>query len=81
MTAEEHGLMIMMFARQTLLIRALKNALQSHGILSDDDFKAFAAFEFHAPPQANPVVLETLRVYLEVARVSGLDVPIEEPEK
>jgi hypothetical protein len=81
MTAEEHGLIVLMLARQTLQIRALKNALQSHGIVSDDDFKAFAAFEFHPPVQSNPVVVQTLQIYLEAAKALGLDVPIEGPEK
>lgn len=43
MTLQEHELMIGMFAKHLQLIKALAEALKSHGILERGDFAAFVS--------------------------------------
>ena len=75
MTVQEHQLMIAMFGRQLQLIKALREALKSHGILERGDFAAFISATTTFAGTADGLIDETEKVYRETATQLGIDLP------
>jgi hypothetical protein len=73
MTAQEHKLMFLMFAKQAQYIKTLVSILTSRGILQEDDAAAFHFATLTDVP-ANAVLLREVREqYLSFAISTGLN--------
>lgn len=73
MTPDEHKLMVAVFTRQTMLIRALADALISHGVLQKDDVPAYGALLDSKPSELTQVTEGTLNLYRDIARTLKLE--------
>jgi len=74
MTPSEHSLMIFMFTRQALLIKALVEALKSNGILQNDDFRAFDALVWDHEAKGDERMIDaTAKRYQQYAQSLGVD--------
>jgi len=79
MTPQEHGLMLAIFTRQAMLIKALADVMRSRGIIEFDDV-ALSILSF---PNKRfwllPVGLRTAHLYQEVAQSLGVETGLEIP--
>jgi hypothetical protein len=73
MTVREHQLIICVVARQAMLIKALTDALVSHGVLAQDDVPAFGAFLDSEPGVPVAMIERTEALYKSCAGVLGLE--------
>jgi len=79
MKAEEHQLLIMMFARQSQLIQMLINLLKSKEIIQADDLQAFD-FSVRADTDTSAALLLGMaNQYYAFGRELGLDLPGAKP--
>jgi hypothetical protein len=79
MTIPEHSLLIGMFIRQAILLKTLTDILKSHDLLSEEDTKLFERFRIQAELINPTVAAETAKIYSDLAKSLGLDVPIGYP--
>jgi hypothetical protein len=76
MTAKEHQLMAMMFARQDMMLKILADIMGSHGMPIGDDFQAFGEFARLSESMSPDVILRTTKLYEEAAQKLGLAVRV-----
>ncbi len=79
MTPQEHGLMLAIFTRQAMLIKALADVMRSRGIIEFDDVAAFDSVVSQQEILALPVGLRTAHLYQEVAQSLGVETGLEIP--
>jgi hypothetical protein len=79
MTIEEHSLLITMFARQAILLKALADIMRSHDLLAADDIKLFDAFVLSEENKNLQIFQKTAKLYSDIAGKLGLDVPVVPP--
>jgi hypothetical protein len=76
MTIPEHSLLIDMVIRQAILLKSLTDILKSHDLLSEEDTKLFESYRIQAELMNPTVAAETAKIYSDLAKSLGLDVPI-----
>lgn len=81
MTIEEHSLLILMFARQAILIKALVDILKSHELLTDEDIKLFDSYALESETEKPRLAQMVAELYSAIAKTQGLDVPVESAAK
>lgn len=72
MNAQEHKLMVYMFARQTILIQALFELLKSRDVAQPDDVEAFESLVRSFVDPESDVFFSVASQYESLARVLGL---------
>lgn len=73
MTREEHQLIIMVLARQAMVIRALSDALVANKTLGQDDVPAFGAYLDSQTQVPVEITKQTENLYKVCAKVLGLE--------
>jgi hypothetical protein len=76
MTTAEHGLMISMFVKHQMFIKMVIEVLESRGLVSGDDLRAFE-FRVNADEPARAELFEYMsKLYVEVAERFGIETGI-----
>ena len=73
MTADEHKLIVMVLARQAVVIRALSDALVQKGVLEKDDVPAYGALLDSDRDALIAITHKTRELYKDCALVLGLE--------
>jgi hypothetical protein len=77
MTAQEHALVLALFAKQNQFIKVLFDILKSRGVLTGDDARAFE-FSQSVDAASNLALLEEAKAkYLELAKQLGIQTGLE----
>ena len=79
MTAKEHTLMVHMFARQTMLVKAVVEMLRSRDILEPDDVDAFEALVRETEHRDLEIFRAVANQYSKFAEGLGLEDDLPKP--
>jgi hypothetical protein len=74
MTADEHKLMIRMFAVQVLAFKSLITALKSHEVLESDDLPAYANLGASEEDNDPELSKEVAKIYQAIAEECGIEI-------
>ncbi len=77
MTTDEHMLVLQLFFKQRQAIRILLNMLKSHGILTEDDEKAFASAQTQDTGSNAAIFDEAKHFYLSLAHSLAVETGLE----
>jgi hypothetical protein len=72
MTREEHALMIGVLATQLEVIQALAQILESRGVMTEDDLRAFLGIR--SPSERSEMTEKARLIYASVAQRAGIDI-------